>query len=331
MSKPKGGLQKKVSSIFDGVPMESDAARSSGRHIADTAGNLPAVEAKTAAPSPVATPAPVTSTPAVKPPVMVAPTVWPKAPAIQPEPEKPKVEPKPKSALTLAMAADADTTAPALVPKSAPTKFEPPRPPSRVVAEKPVAAPAPAPTHKVMGKVVVKRSGTENNKKTAMLVGALAVLLVLALLYSGGYLSGGKSTAINTTTPVQQAALVPAKIDWQRPSMMPLKRDPFRPGPGRIETTPGTNQKPADTTSSPFAVTALFWSQDKSMAMINDRDYVSVGDVYGEAKIKILAITKDYVEYEQEGAKKRGYVRNARNHQTGPKDLAPDANSQNIK
>ena len=67
------------------------------------------------------------------------------------------------------------------------------------------------------------------------------------------------------------------------------------------------------------------------MAMINDRDYVRAGETYGEARIKILAIAKDYVEYEQGGVTKKGYVRDVRSHQTGSTDVMPDANSQNIK
>ena len=320
MSKPKGGLQKKVSSIFDGVPMESEAARSGGHHAADTAGNIPAGEAKAAAPSPVVPSAPVASTPAVKPPVTGAPPAWPKAPAVQPEQEKPRIEPKPKSALAAALNADPD------IPKITPMKLEPPRPPSpsRAAAEKPAAAPAP----KVMGKVVVKHSAAENNKKTAILIGGLAVLLVIAILWSSGYLSGGSSTPQKTSSSAQQATLVPVKIDWQRPSAPPLSRNPMRPGGGNF--LPGTNQRPGqDGTNSSFTVKGTFWSQqDGFAAMMGDGVTVRKGDTYHGAKI--LSITKNYVEYEMGGVTKREYV-DIKDNQTGSTDVIPDANSQNIK
>jgi hypothetical protein len=233
--------------------------------------------------------------------------------------EKPKIEPKPKSALAAAL--NANTEVPP--PKTSSIKLEPPRPPSRVTAEKPAAAPAP----RVMGKVVVKNSGAHNNKKTAMLVGVLAFLLVLAILWSGGYLSGSGSTPPKPPSPPsQQATLVPVKINWQRPSAPPLSRNPMRAGGGNSS---GTNQRTGqDGTSSSFNVKGIFWSNDKGIAMIDDR-YVRAGETYLGAKI--TSITKDYVEYQLEGVTKKVYVRELKSNQTGSTNVVPDANSQNIK
>jgi hypothetical protein len=347
MSKPKGGLQKKVSSIFDGVPLESEAARGDIRRPENPTGPAPAAHVAAPRPAPVAVP-PVTPAvtappaalsvppiqPAVQPqmpkapaPASAAPTAWPKAPAVKPEPPRPQVEQKPKVSLAAALASEtAAPTPPVVPPRPAPAaRQEAPARPHTPPSERP------APSPRAMPKVIVKQSAATEKRKTIMLIGGLSVVLVMAVLWSTGLLSGsGAGTTPVTLSSEQSVPVTPTKIQWQRPLAPPPARNPMRLGSFGGSTSAVVPVDPKALTGNPatsFNVTAVYISRDSVAALVDGRS-VRVGDIHRGARI--LTITKDYVEYELDGRTKKEYVHGG-NYETGSTEVMPDANSQSLK
>jgi hypothetical protein len=304
MSKSKGGLQKKVSSIFDGVPLESDAVRGAVRHAPDA----PAPRSV----APVAPTVPAVEPPTVKPTAPAPPSAWPKAPPVPAAPATPNSELKLRSPLAAILASEAPVSAPSH--SAAPARADAPRTPP-TATEKPSARSAP--------RVVVKQMGQTNEKKRNMiLVGALAAAFVVALLYASGMFSGGSGAPAALASSQEVPVTKPVKIDWQRPSMPLPNRNPMKLGGSTYDsqqqsTTPG---------DSPFMnVMAIYCSQNMTAALIDGTRY-EIGQIYRGARI--IAITNDYVEYEINGTTARAYVRTgSRNNQTGSTDVKPDANT----
>ncbi len=304
MSKSKGGLQKKVSSIFDGVPLESDAVRGAVRRAPD----VPAPRAV----APVAPTLPAVEPPTARPAVPAPPSAWPKAPPVPPAPAAPDSRPELRSPLAAAPAPEAPVSAPSHTP--APSRTDAPRTAQPATA-RPSARPAP--------RVVVKQMGQPNDKnRNMMLVGGLAAIFFVAMLYASGIFSGGGNAPEPLASSQQVASAKPVKIDWQRPSLPLSNRNPMRPGgnayrSSQQSTTPGDSQF--------LNVMAIYCSQNMTAALIDGTRY-EIGQVCRGAKI--VAITNSYVEYEINGATARAYVRaGSRNEQTGSTDVKPDANT----
>jgi hypothetical protein len=312
MSRPKGGLQKKVSSIFSGVPLESEGVRNDVRRTEVPAPGAPA--GQSAAPKPAAMSAgPSAPAPEILVPKTASPVeqpAWPKVPTTQPDPMKPRFEPKPRTPLSAALAAE---TSVASAPKGPSLRTETARPGQ--------GSPAP----KTAPRVIVKQTSSGNDRqKTYMLLGGLGLILVVAMLWATGIFSGA-SPAPKPAASHQAAIVQLAKINWQRPSAPPASRNPMRLGSfSSSASSSAQKSNPADP-AGPFVVTAIYWSQDKVAAMIDGR-FVRVGETC--RGVKITDITRDYVEYELNGAKAREYVKNGRGNMAGSTDVKPDANSR---
>jgi hypothetical protein len=340
MSKPKGGLQKKVSSIFDGVPLDSEAVRGDIRRPENPVAPGQAGPMGSARTAPAVTPPPSLSVkpampPVVQPPVSrppmpqapapkaaipAAPAAWPKAPAAGPGIAQPQVEQKPKLNLAAAMASDAPVAAPQAAPKATPVKVETP---SRQYTN----ADRLSPTPKAMPKVIVKRSPANEKRRTAIILGILGTVFVIALLYGTGVLSGKAPAQTPPSLSSEQTIATPTKIQWQRPAAPPPSRNPMRLGSAGTSATvierPSTTENP----QTFFSVTGIFVTNDSAKAIIDGR-YVKVGEMHRGAKV--TAITRTYVEYELNGKTNREYI-NARGLDAGSTEVTPDANSQTVK
>jgi|GEM_PF-5031878 len=310
MSKPRGGLQKRISSIFDGVPVESEPAHGTPKSAEGPGQSVPS------APSSGARPAPTTEPP--RPAQSASPAdapVRPKAPPAPPGLSKPKFEPRPSSNLMAAMASE--TAAP-------PQRATPPRPteparPSHPPAERSApAAPKAAP------RVVVKKIGAANatRNKNIMLIGGLSVVLVIAILWSTGRLSGGNPDPFTGTPDANPGAGVPSTIVWTLPAKPPIPRNPMRLGSSSTPTKPSG---PTESACS-FNVTAIYRSQDRVVALV-DGTVMAVGSTHCGAKV--IAISDNYVEFQIEGGTRREYIDNFGSNQPGSTDVKPDSNTNN--
>jgi hypothetical protein len=334
MSKPKGGLQKKVSSIFDGVPVEPEAARGDIRRPDKPAVPAPSAPAPVARPIPTVTPPakpvsvpppPPAVTPAPAAPVAAprmptvppAPTTWPKPPVAQPEAPKPQPEQKPRISLAAAMSADAPAagTPPRNAP-SAPKLETPARPPQ----------PAPerlSPAARPMPKVVVKSTSAMEKRKTAILLGSLATVFVLAMCWSLGLFSGKKSQAAPTPITLQATT----KIKWERPKAGLPTRNPMVATfvPSTRTTASEQSGKSASDQPSQYAVSGTMLRGTVWTASV-DGVTVKVGDEYGSVRIK--AIASNFVEFERvDGVTFKSFVSQKR-YTAGSTDVTPEPNSQ---
>jgi hypothetical protein len=317
MSKPKGGLQKKVSSIFSGVPLESEVVRNDVRRTEAPAPGTPT--GQLAAPKPATMPAgpsaPVSEILVPKTASPVEQPAWPKVPATQPDPMKPRFEPKPRTPLSSTLAAGTSATA---APRGPSFRTETARPGQGPTDR--LAAPKTAP------RVIVKQTSLSNDRqKTFMLLGGLAFVLVVAVLWAAWILLGGSGVAPQPVVNQQAAIVKLAKIDWQKPSAPPASRNPMRLGSFSSSASGSSQRSNPGDPAAVFTVTAIYWTQDKVAALIDGR-YVRVGETCRGAKI--TDITRDYVEYELNGAKAREYVKSNRGNMAGSTDVKPDANSR---
>jgi hypothetical protein len=331
MSKPKGGLQKRVSSIFDGVPLEAESARPEIRHPdkpVAPASSMPSAPVKPVpAANPPAKPAavpssPIASAPSVLapkapavPPVTTQPAAWPKAPAVQPETPKQPAEQKPRISLATAMAADAPAA-----PAAPKIPMNRPETPQRQ-AERPSATP------RVMPKVIVKKSASTDKRKTGLLVAALAVVFVLVLAWRLGAFSSGAATVPSEAVNPQTASILPTKITWQRPASSPAVRNPMRLGSGPISAVAENTSSTPVLPKGAYTVAATSLVNGVWRAMI-DGQYVKVNDMAGAARV--VAITANYVDLEFDGKVTRSFI-NVRGKETGSTDVTPDADSQSLK
>jgi len=167
---------------------------------------------------------------------------------------------------------------------------------------------------------VVKQTGPGNDKKkNLMLVGGLAVIFIVAVLWSTGLLSGVSTTPPELSSTQEVPATQMVKIEWQRPSLPLPSRNPMRFG------SSGSPSQPISGSSSFLNVMAVYCSQDKAFALI-DGAKVEVGETIRGAKI--TAITQEYVEYQLEGVTTKEYVHGgAKNNQTGSTDVKPETNT----
>jgi hypothetical protein len=287
MSKHKGGLQKKVSSIFDGVPLESDSVRGGVHRAADTptdSAPLPASKA----PAP---PKPAVEPPVARPAVPPPPSAWPKAPPVTPEPALPRFAAPPRSNLAASLASE--TAAPAPSRSMSPTRSETPR------------APQPAPAKPTAPRVVVKQTGPASNRnRNIMLIGGLSVVLVITVLWSTGTFSRILEPAPTPPTPpsVQQGELV--RISWQRPSLPLPKRNPMAYGTTSI---PDASEVPPGPSDSLIGIRFVGIVDGKPSTRTKDGTTRFIGasfELEGR-QIKIVDITMSYVEYEVDGVLRR--------------------------
>jgi hypothetical protein len=315
MSKPKGGLQKKVSSIFSGVPLESEATHGEVRHATvptdrvavseaslSTVDQLPVAPSLTGKETAVAEPA---ATVSVSPAVTTGPS--------QPESTRPKQEQRQGPSLAAVLAAG---TMPS--PSRGPSiKLEAPRV-SQPAPERPQASP------KVAPRVIVKTSSQQKDqKKTMIAVGVLAVIFVLVVMRSSGFFSKGSqppTPAPATKTQTSQTVPTPTAIVWQRPLAPPDRSlNPMKSG---SIVSPSTS-----THGSLLCVTGIFWTPSSATAVV-DGQRVKVGDSVRD--MRITRISRDCIEYEVGTGTETSCVQTHTHNQTGSTDVKPDANSRTI-
>ncbi|HSV27814.1 MAG TPA: hypothetical protein VLH60_07970, partial [Sedimentisphaerales bacterium] len=155
-----------------------------------------------------------------------------------------------------------------------------------------------------------------------MLVGGLAVVFVVAVLWSTGLLSGGNAQTPAASATPEAPAPTFATINWQRPSLPLSSRDPMTLGvPG---TMPASSQEPGSPGKAPsLNVMGVYHSGDVAIALI-DGVNVRVGETHRGATI--VAITNDYVEYEIGGTTTREYLgerQASEQTETGSEDIKP--------
>ena len=286
MSKHKGGLQKKVSSIFDGVPLESDSVRG-GVHRPAEAPTESAPLPASKAPAP---PKPAVEPPVARPPVAPPPSAWPKAPPVTPEPAQPKFTAPPRSSLASTLASEMSVPAPSR--SMSPTRSETAR------------APQPAPAKSAAPRVVVKQTGpASDRKRNILLVGGLSAVFAIVVLWQTGIFS----TIVASPAPeplgpgnIQRGEL--AQINWQRPSLPLPKRDPMVYGGYTSTTETGIS-------SSPISLYGITKVGNRMAALTRDpkRPTLNIGDSYewNGYQIKIVDITMQHVEYEIDGKLQR--------------------------
>jgi len=291
--KDKAGLQKKVSSVFKGVPVPRDIAgqRASGTPAPDQA---PGAASKPASAGPQTPQSPLMrklheagQSPENAMPDRAAEVQARPMPADRPMPQRPAAknlyEPQNPS----------KEAAPAKQPKAAP------------VAE----AARPSLWQQINNRLFPPKPGVNPVRQKAMviLVPVLAIVMIFVFRQVLGEAPRQTQGATEEATPLVAAASSNNDIDWQIPEPLPATmRDPIK----LSDQSPPSNTEPNETPAGPkryaMDVRDIVYSEDKPSAFMNGR-IVHVGDKIGDTTI--IQINRDSVEFERDGKR---WVQNIR-------------------
>jgi len=286
--KNKAGLQKKVSSVFKGVPLPQNSG------VQQTAGT----PASDAAPGALARPA-------------------------SPDRQSPQ-----SSLLrTLHQGGESPDNAAPAHPAEVPPKtktLNPPliQPPSPKKPEKvertlkaaapakpqkaPVAAQAARPSlwQKINGRLFAPKPGVSPARQKAMVILVPVLAIVMIFMFRQVLSRSPRQTegATDSNTPVVAPVKSSHEIDWQIPDPLPaMERDPTKV-PEQVAVTSSTEPNPAvaEPQMGTFDVRDIVYSKDKPSAVVNAH-IVYVGHKVGDATI--VQILRDGVEFERNGKK----------------------------
>lgn len=132
-------------------------------------------------------------------------------------------------------------------------------------------------------------------KKTTILVGLLAVVFAGVLMVTLGGLGRKKVDPVKADpAPTDSTANVQSQMlqQWRIPEPLPAElRDPMRPQAGPTEADPAA-------ASGQMIVKGIVFSRNNSSAIV-DGEIVRQGQTVNGAKV--VAISKDAVEFEKDG------------------------------
>jgi hypothetical protein len=286
LEKNKAGLQKKVSSVFKGVPLpQGSAARQTPE--APTPGQIPG-----------------------GPPKPTAPDRQPQSSLMR---KLHQAEEKPGNAIVNGATKASPESAPVADRKQqqpAAKEIHETRMPLKKAASAkqskvtPLAEPAgPNLWRQINDKLFAPKPGVSPTRQKAMviLIPILAIIMIFAFrqVLSTSPHKTQAATGDETLPPL--GAKSSGQIDWQVPAPLPATmRDPIK----LVEQSPPNSTEPNGTAAEPktsvINVRDIIYSKDKPSAFVNSR-IVHVGDKVGGATI--IQITKNSIEFEKNGKK----------------------------
>ena len=286
LEKNKAGLQKKVSSVFKGVPLPQNSG-------AQQPAGTPASDA---APGALARPA-------------------------SPDRQSPQSsllrtlhqggEPSDNAAPDQTAEARPKTTAPDRQMPQPPS----PRKPDR--AETPLKEAAPVKPHKaalvaeqtrpnlwqqINDRLFAPKPGVNPTRQKAMVILVPILAIVMIFVFRQVFSTSPRRTqgATNANTPVVAAAKSSHEIDWQIPDPLPaMERDPTKlPEQAAATSNTEPNQTVARPGTEAFDIRDIVYSKDKPSAVVNAH-IVYIGHKVGDATV--VQILRDGVEFEKNG------------------------------
>jgi hypothetical protein len=291
----KAGLQKKVSSVFKGVPLPQNGG------VQQTAGT----PASNAAPRASARPA---SADRQLPQSSLLRTLHQgDEPSDNAAPDRPaEARPKPASADRQML--------------QHPTHKKPDSP------EKPLKEAAPAKPHKtalaaeqtrpslwqqINNRLFAPKPGVNPTRQKAMVVLVPILAIVMIFVFRQVLSTSPRRTqgATDANTPVVAAAKSSHEIDWQIPDPLPaMERDPTKlPEQAAATSNTEPNQTVAEPGTEAFDVRDIVYSKDKPSAVVNAH-IVYIGHKVGDATV--VQILRDGVEFEKNGKRWVEKIRN---------------------
>lgn len=286
LEKNKAGLQKKVSSVFKGVPLPQGSAgqQTSGTHAPD---QVPGVSPKPLSPErqPQSSLMMKLHQAEEKPgntipnrPAGVSPEPAPPAPRIQQHP-------------------------------AAKELHESKTPPKKAAsARQPKAAPAaettpPAFWRQISNRLFVPKPGGNPTRQKAMVILVPILAIVMIFVFRQVLSTSPRKTKGATEDETLVAAGVKSgqDIDWRIPDPLPeTMRDPIKLGAQSSANDTEPNGTAAEPTAGDIDVRDIIFSKDKPSAFVNGR-IVYIGDKIHDATV--VQINRDGVEFEKDGKK----------------------------
>jgi hypothetical protein len=274
MMKQRAGLGKKVSSIFDGVPLPK-----AGQQVEQ---------------------APPRAVPPVVPPQRPAdadalPRQMPAAPPEAPSPHKPADAPNQHSHVPVTP--QTPKPAPVAPPRTVPVQAPQPRISEPPLPKKAVGVPAAGggaagDWHKLIHKIFFSGNGEADarNKKAAALVGVLSVVLAVVVMWTWVFsASSAKNSAAGRAVTTAASEV---RINWTPPEPYPINfRDPMQAG----STISGSG---SDFYGSGRLIVKAIVLSDDPTAVINGQIVRQGQTINGT---KVIKINKDSVEFEADG------------------------------
>ena len=286
----KAGLQKKVSSVFKGVPLPQNSG------VQQTAGT----PASDAAPGALARPA----TPAQQSPQnSLLKTLQ------QGEDTPNKTAPQhPAQARPKTTASDRPAAQPASPKK--PEKVEKPLKAAAPVRPQKAAVAAeqarPKLWQQISNKLFTPKPGVSPTRQKAMVVLVPVLAIVMIFMFRQVLSRSPRQTeaATDVNSPAVAAPKPSHEINWQIPDPLPaIERDPTKLGQEQLAGTISgaePNQAAANSKIGTFDVRDIVYSKDKPSAVVNNH-IVYAGQKVGDATV--VQILKDGVEFERNGQK----------------------------
>lgn len=273
----KPGLHKKLSSIFDGIPIP----QTNRQQVPETEPNQPADTARGSGPAQTHQPQP--TVPGHQKPAPTKPNIPSPSPANRPatatkpaQVNKPVLKPDKNSSYT---------------PKPAPAK--------------PKVQPSPKPTttlskqqspllSKVKDFLDSLQDGTEQarQRKMAVLIGLLSVVLVCVFFFVLYEPKKGHANPVSDTVALNSDQTQTWKTNWTVPEIYPdTLRDPMR-------YNPTATADPTITQIGQLVIKGIVFSKDKPSAIIS-------GSIVSEGQkilgVTVIKINKESVEFEKDG------------------------------
>jgi len=286
LEKNKAGLQKKVSSVFKGVPLPQGSAgqQTSGTHAPD---QVPGVSPKPLSPErqPQSSLMMKLHQAEEKPdntipnrPAGVSPEPPPPAPRIQQHPAAKELH---ESKTPLKKAASAKQ------PKAAPA----------------AETTRPGLWRQISNRLFVPKPGGNPTRQKAMVILVPILAIVMIFVFRQVLSTSPRKTKGATEDETLVAAGVKSgqDIDWRIPDPLPeTMRDPIKIGDQSSANGAEPNGAAAEPTTGDIDVRDIIFSKDKPSAFVNGR-IVYIGDKIHDATV--VRINRDGVEFEKDGKK----------------------------
>ena len=276
----KAGLQKKVSSVFNGVPIprNNNAQQSSGTPAPENTVNTP--------PKLVPPESQSTQSPLIK-----------KLQQSEESSEKTTPTKQPESGQFVGK-----KTAPAKQPEGGQFVGEKAAPAKKPESQKFVEVTSPGLLQQIKDKLFEPKPGVSPTRQKAMviLVPALAIIMIFMLRQVLSKAPRKTDGATNNDPSVVVAAVdSDNEIDWKIPEPLPaMMRDPIKlPDESNFQNGE-LNGTTGETETETISVKAILYSVDKPSAVINDR-ILHVGDKINDATV--INISQDGVKFERNG------------------------------
>jgi hypothetical protein len=286
LEKNKTGLQKKVSSVFKGVPLPQGSAgqQTSGMRAPD------------------------------------------QVPGVSPKPSSPEHQPQSSLMMKLHQAEEKPGNTIPNRPAGASPEPAPPAPriqqhpvakelqesktpPKKAAsAKQPKAAPAAETTRpglwrQINNRLFVPKSWGNPTRQKAMVILVPILAIVMIFVFRQVLSTSPRKTkgATEDETLIAAGAKSGQDIDWQIPEPLPATmRDPIKLGDQSSANGSEPNGAAAEPTASDIDVRDIIFSKDKPSAFVNGR-IVYVGDKIRDATV--VRINRDSVEFEKDGKK----------------------------